>query len=287
MEENRKGIKKATILGLLGNIFLLIIKGLVGFATNSQAMIADFFNSAGDILSSIFAYFGNKISSRPQDEDHDLGHGKAEYVFSFLISIVMFYVSVRVIINSVQLLKQPGYMSYSIFLIIVCLITIVVKFLLFIYTSLLSSKLNNILIKAASLDHRNDCFLTGLSLLSIVCSYYGIFYIDGIAGIIISLWIIYQAYGIFIESYDVLTDKSISKDAKEKVLKIVERHPEIKKTQHFNSTPVGYKYQISLTIFVDGNLSTFESHKIADDLEKEIDREIEEVFLTVIHVNPL
>ena len=114
-----------------------------------------------------------------------------------------------------------------------------------------------------------------------------IFYIDGIAGIIISLWIIYQAYGIFIESYDVLTDKSISKDAKEKVLKIVERHPEIKKTQHFNSTPVGYKYQISLTIFVDGNLSTFESHKIADDLEKEIDREIEEIFLTVIHVNPL
>ena len=56
--------------------------------------------------------------------------------------------------------------------------------------------------------------------------------------------------------------------------------------RHFNSTPVGYKYQISLTIFVDGNLSTYESHKIADDLEKEIIKEVDEIYLAVIHVNP-
>ena len=59
------------------------------------------------------------------------------------------------------------------------------------------------------------------------------------------------------------------------------------KINHFNSTPVGYKYQISFTIFVDGNLSTFESHEIADTLEKEIKKEIPEIYLSVIHVNPL
>ena len=89
------------------------------------------------------------------------------------------------------------------------------------------------------------------------------------------------------ESYDVLTDKSISKDAKEKVLKIVERHPEIKKTQHFNSTPVGYRYQITLTIYVDCNLSTFKSHEIANNLEKEIVNSIDEIYLAIIHVNPI
>ena len=67
----------------------------------------------------------------------------------------------------------------------------------------------------------------------------------------------------------------------------IKKHEEIKKVIHFNSTPVGYQYQISFTIYVDGNLSTFDSHEIADTLEKEIKKEIPEIFLTVIHVNPM
>ena len=82
-------------------------------------------------------------------------------------------------------------------------------------------------------------------------------------------------------------DKSINEESKNKILSIINNYPEISGIQHFNSTPVGYKYQISFTIFVDGNLSTFDSHEIANKLEKEIDEKIEEVYLTVIHVNPI
>ena len=95
------------------------------------------------------------------------------------------------------------------------------------------------------------------------------------------------AFKIFKESYDVLMDKSISDETKDKVFEIINKHKDIKKVIHFNSTPVGYKYQISFTIYVDGNMSTFDSHKIANDLEKEIDRKIDEIYLTVIHVNPI
>ena len=93
--------KRASILGILGNIFLLIIKGIVGFISNSQSMIADSFNSFGDVFSSLMTYIGNRISSKEPDEDHNLGHGKAEYIFSFLISIVMFLTSVTVIKNAI------------------------------------------------------------------------------------------------------------------------------------------------------------------------------------------
>ena len=92
---------------------------------------------------------------------------------------------------------------------------------------------------------------------------------------------------IFLESYNVLMDKSMSKIEKDKIYEIIKKHEEIKKVNHFNSTPVGYKYQISLTIFVDGNMSTFDSHIIAIDLEKEIVKEVDEVYLAVIHVNPI
>ena len=82
MEEERfKQTKKVGILGIIGNIFLLIIKGWVGFTSKSQAMIADSINSAGDIFASLMTFIGNKIASTPQDNDHNFGHGKAEYIF--------------------------------------------------------------------------------------------------------------------------------------------------------------------------------------------------------------
>lgn len=278
-------VKKASILGIIGNIFLLIIKTIVALFTNSQAMLSDALNSTGDIISSFMTYVGNKIASKGPDEDHNLGHGKAEYIFSMLISLTMIILSVRMIYSSVKSLFISYSYHFSIYLIIVCLITIIVKLSLFIYTNSIAKKYDNLLIKANSYDHRNDCLLTTLNLIAAIIGRLGITYVDGLVGIVLSLWIIITGVRIFKESYDVLMDKGLDKQTKEKIDEIVKKYPEITKTNHFNSTPVGYQYQISLTIFVDGNLSTFESHNIANSLEKEITK-LDEVFLAVIHVNP-
>ena len=278
-----KSVRLASILGVLGNIFLLVIKGIIGFMTNSKAMIADFINSAGDVFSSFMTFIGNKIASKPYDDDHNLGHGKAEYIYSMLISIVMFITVLIILKDSILSIFKPTHYEFSIWLIVVCIITIILK----LYTNKISKKLNNLLIKANSKDHRNDCVLTLLNLISAILSRNGIYFIDGIVGTVISVWIILTAINIFKESYDVLMDKCMNDITKNEVLKIIENHKEIKKITHFNSTPVGYKYQISLSIFVDGNLSTFESHNIADNLEKEIINNIDEVYLAIIHVNPI
>lgn len=282
-----KSVKRASTLGIIGNLFLLIIKGIIGYLTSSQAMIADAFNSAGDIFSSLMTYIGNRISSKPRDEDHNLGHGKAEYVYSMLISIIMILMSLIILKDSTNSLFVNVKYEFSIWIIIVCIITILVKLTLFIYTNKLSKKYNNLLIKANSKDHINDCVITFCNLISGLLTLKGIYIFDGIVGIGISLWIIITSMKIYKESYNVLMDKSISNETKEKVYEIIKQHKEIKRVIHFNSTPVGYKYQISFTIYVDGNMSTFESHEIADKLEKEINKKIEEIYLTVIHVNPI
>lgn len=282
-----KSIKIASILGIIGNIFLLIIKAIVGFITNSQAMIADAFNSAGDIFSSLMTFIGNKIASKPYDDDHNLGHGKAEYIYSMFISIVMGAMAVFVLKDSIKSIFIGNEYEFSIWLIVVCLITIVVKLSLFLYTNKVSKKLNSLLLEANAKDHKNDCLITSLNLIASLLSLKGIYVVDAIVGTVISIWILITAINIFKKSYDVLMDKSINEKAKNDVLEIIKKHNEIKKVTHFNSTPVGYKYQISFSIFVDGNLSTFESHKIADDLEKEINSKIDEIYLTVIHVNPV
>ncbi len=285
--ERYKSAKKASIIGIIGNIFLLGIKGTIALITNSQAMIADSVNSAGDIFSSLMTYIGNKIASKPCDECHNLGHGKAEYIFSMLISLSMIAVSIKLLLDSISSFQNSENYIFSWWLIVVCITTICVKLGLYIYTHRLSKKHNNLLIDANAKDHRNDCVVTTFTLISSLLSFKRILWFDAIVGIGISLWICYTGIKIFLESYNVLMDKSIDNEGKNKVLEIIKNHPEIKKVQHFNSTPVGFKYQISFTIFVDGNLTTFESHEIANTLEKEIAEKIEEIYLTIIHVNPI
>ena len=99
-------IKRASILGILGNLFLLIIKFIVGFISHSQAMISDAFNSAGDIVTSLMTFIGNKIANKPKDKEHNLGYGKAEYIFSMLISVSMIIVSIETLKSSFEVNKD-------------------------------------------------------------------------------------------------------------------------------------------------------------------------------------
>lgn len=285
--ERYKRVNIASIFGIVGNIFLFFIKSLIGIITNSQSMIADAFNSGGDILSSLITFIGNRIASKQADDDHNLGHGKAEYVYSMIMSILMIITSISLLKNSFYSIFKKQFYNFSIWLVIVCFVTIIIKLFLYFYTRRIAKEENNLLIKANSNDHKNDCLITSLNLLSIILAQKSLFFIDGIVGSIISIWIIISYLKIFKESYDVLMDKSISDETKNKVYEIIKEHKEIKKIQHFVSTPVGYKYQISVTIFVDGNLSTTHSHEIADRLEKEINKRCDDIYLTVIHVNPL
>lgn len=281
-----KSARLASILGIIGNIFLLIIKSIIGIITHSQSMISDALNSAGDIVSSVMTFIGNKVSSKEADDDHNLGHGKAEYIFSMLISILMIFMSISVFISSIKSLFFDYNYNYSEFLLLVCIITITLKFILYIITSRIAKKYNNLLVSANAKDHINDCLLTSLNLIAQIFGKFGITYVDGLVGSMVAIWIFIVAVKLFKESYDVLMDKGMNDDLKQEVIKIINKHPEIKKINHFNSTPIGYQYQISLTIFVDGSLSTFESHEIANTLEKEISA-LDEIYLTVIHVNPI
>lgn len=281
-----KSANTVSILGVVGNIFLLVIKTIIGIITHSQAMISDALNSAGDIVSSLMTFIGNKISSKEADEDHNLGHGKAEYIFSMLISELMLLFSISVLYSSIKSLFVEYNYNYSNYLQVVCILTIVVKFILYLITSRVAKKFDNLLVAANSKDHINDCILTSLNLIASIFGAYGITFVDGLVGSLVGIWIFVVAIKLFKESFDVLMDKGMNEKLKNKVIKIIKRHPEIKKINHFNSTPIGYQYQISLTIFVDGNLSTYESHEIANNLEEEIST-LDEIYLTVIHVNPI
>lgn len=249
-------------------------------------MIADAANSAGDIFASLMTFIGNKIASEPQDKSHNFGHGKAEYIFSMFISISMILIAFKLLFDSIYTLIYGSKLTFSWFLVIVCIITIFVKLALYLYTKHISKKYENILLDANKKDHRNDCITTVFTLTSILLTLADIYWFDGIVGIGISVWICFTGIKIFIESYNVLMDISIDEKTKEIIIDLAHSYKEIQKIGEISSTPVGYQYIVVLTIYVDGNMTTFKSHNLADSLEKDVNI-LDKIYRAIVHVEPI
>lgn len=287
MNEERFNItKKVGIFGIIGNVFLLIIKATVGFVFKSQSMIADSFNSAGDIFASLMTFIGNRIASVPNDEDHNFGHGKAEYIFSMFIGISMIFVAAKLFYDSICTLILGSKLEFSWLLIIVCIATIIIKLSLYLYTKSASKKYNNILLESNMKDHKNDCIVTTFTLISIILSLFGIYWFDSVVGIGISIWIGYTGISIFLESYNVLMDISVDEKTKDLILDIIHSYKDVKKIDSISSSPVGNQYIIFITICLDGNLSTFESHRLANSIEETVSK-LDNVYKTIVHVEPI
>ena len=198
----------------------------------------------------------------------------------------MIFVALKLIYDSVISLFNPKEISIPNLAIIVCIITITIKLIPFVYTSFLSKRTDSILIKALKQDHRNDCIVTTFTLISIILSMFGIYWFDGIVGIGISVLICITGIKLFIDSYNVLMDSSMDDETKQKILDIVKNYPFFFLFFFFFLKSVRYKYLFSISIYVDGNMSTFDSHQIADKLEKELNS-LDSVYLSIIHVNPI
>lgn len=279
--------KKAGILGILANLFLFLLKIIVGLLSKSQAMIADGFNSIGDVFASFMTFIGNKIASVSDDEDHNFGHGKAEYIFSMFISISILVIGIKLLYDAIISLILNNKVYFSIYLVLVCLFTITIKLILYFYTKRLYNKEKNILLKSSMLDHRNDVFLTSGVLLSVLFSKLGIYFVDGLVGIIISIWFLLSGIKLFKESYNVLMDISLDKETKEKIIKMCMKEDDVLLVEDIHSVSIGYKYIVVLTISVSGNLDTFTSHKIATLIEKKITKSFDNVKEVFVHINPI
>ncbi len=274
------------VIGFLGNAFLFLLKIIVGVISGSQALIADAINSASDSFASIMTWIGNKISSVPNDDSHNYGHGKAEYIFSMLISISMMLVSVKLLIDGIVAIVNKDKLIFSWVAVLTCVITLLTKLGLFCFTKKMYNRHENLLVKATMIDHRNDCLITLFTTIAILFSGIGIYWFDKVVGISIAIWIFVVGVKIFKESYFVLMDGSIDNESKNVILAIIKENSDIKRIGTLYSVPIGHQYLVAITIFVNKNLTIAKSHKIADELEKNIMKKIDKIKEVIVHIEP-
>jgi len=277
--------KKVAVMGVSANILLLGLKLAVGFLSRSQAMIADGFNSAGDVFASAMTYIGNKIASQPEDENHPYGHGKAEYIFSMIISFSLLLVAGEVLKSSVRAIVSRKVFVFSWWLVGIAVFTIIIKFGLYLYTRKTGRKEDNLLVLANSEDHRNDIFVTGSTLLGIILGVNGIYWLDGVVGIGISVWMAFTGIRIFHSSYRVLMDTNMDKILEKDILNEISSINGIDHIDKITAKPIGFKYIIIVKVSVLGDMTVNESHGIAAEIKAKL-KSLKNVGDVVVHINP-
>lgn len=280
-----KSTKKVALLGILSNIVLLVLKLSVGVISHSQSMIADGLNSAGDVFSSIMTYIGNWISSRPHDEEHPFGHGKAEYIFSLIISLSLLLVAYQIFRNSLQSWQTQNNFVFSIWLLLVALITIIVKASLFLFCRKIGRTQENLLVLANAEDHRNDVFVTLSTLLSIFLGSWKIYWVDAFVGMGIALWIAYTGIQIFISAYGVLMDSNIDEKVKKDLIEIMKKVPGVCHVDDVRAKPVGLSFILLVKVSVPATMTVYEGHSVAAEIKQQL-KDLPQIEDVVVHVNP-
>lgn len=278
--------QRIAFMGIAANVLLLAGKLTIGFSTRSQAMIADGFNSAGDVFASAMTLAGAKIAGRPEDTSHPYGHGKAEYIFSMLISVSLLLVAYRIGSGSIESVINREAFLFSWWLILIAAFTIVLKLGLFLYTRKAGREEDNLLILANSEDHRNDVFVTSSTLIGILAGTLGIFWLDGVVGFGISLWIAFTGIKIFRSAYHVLMDYNMDEGLKDSITGVIQSIPGVDHIDDVIAKPTGVNFIIIVKISVSGSMTVNESHSIAAQIRKQL-REIKKVGDVVVHINPV
>lgn len=285
MEKANKAAKNVGIIGIIFNLILLSLKFIIGIVFNSQGLIADAVNSFGDVFSSICTFVGGKISEKPADEDHEFGHGKAEFVASFLIGIFMIFVSFKTFSSGIMSIIQKEGFKFSYLLILIPIITIITKFGLYIYCKKKAKTTSSLLILSNAKDHRNDIILSLGVIVGILFGIKGYFFVDGIVGIVISIIIIITGIRITKEAYDTLIDKCIDIDIIKDMKNQIEKVDGVNHIDSIKSKPTGVLHMLIVKISVDPNMTVKESHKIAGII-RDLLRKFPNVYDAVVHINP-
>ncbi len=285
MDKASIAAKRVGIIGIISNFFLLCAKFIVGIIFKSQGLIADAVNSFGDVFSSIITYIGGKISEKPADEDHEFGHGKAEFVASFLIGIFMVMVSIDTLYSGIMSIVNNEKFTFSYFLLIVPIVTIITKGVLWVYCSKQYNKHNSLLILSNAKDHRNDIILSLGVIIGIACGYFGYYFVDGIVGIAISGVIIVTGVQIIKEAYDVLIDKCIDIEIVNEMKTKIEQTEGVNHLDSIKSKPTGTLHMLVVKVSVDPEMTVRRSHNIAAEIRSNL-RQYPNVYDVVVHINP-
>lgn len=276
-----------TIMGLVCNTFLCLLKVISGMMIHSVSIMSDGFNNLSDGLSCLITLIGFKVANKPADEEHPFGHGRMEYIVSFISCIIIFVVIYGLLKESITKLIHLEKIIFNNVLFVLLLASVLVKVWMCFYNKKLGEQLNNLAMKTASQDARNDAFATLLSIVAMVlaCVYPNIPF-DGAAGILLSFFLFYSAFGMAKEIVSAILGNPIDPEIAEEIKTEILSDPQIHGIHDLMLHEYGPNTMFgSAHCEMDSDISLMQAHEIVDEAERHI---LEKYHVQMsLHVDPL
>ena len=285
---NEQTALKATYFSIVGNTSLAIIKGFAGFFGNSYALIADAIESTADIFASLLVLFGIKYSSRPADENHPYGHGRAEPLITFLVVGFLITSATVIAYESIINIRTPHNLPKSWTLLILAAI-IVWKEYSFRVVMKKSIESNSSSLKADAWHHRSDAITSiaafiGISIALIMGKGYEA--ADDWAALFASVFIFYNSYLIFRPALGEIMDEHLYEDLVLEIRKVSREVDGIIDTEKCFIRKAGMKYHVDLHAIVNASISVKEGHDLSHKLKDALKLEIPKLGQVLIHIEP-
>jgi cation diffusion facilitator family transporter len=289
IKENSRIAINTVYWSIAGNTLLALIKGFAGIMGNSYALIADSIESTTDIFSSILVLFGLKYASRPPDENHPYGHGKAEPLITFAVVGFLIVSATVIATESIHNIQTPHAIPEWYTIVILAAI-VVFKEINYRFVQRRGEETESSSLKADAWHHRSDAITSLTAMFGIgiaLCMGPGYETADDWAALAASGFILYNAYLIFRPALGEIMDEHVHDELIAQIRQVAVNIDGVRGTEKCFVRKTGMHYFVDLHIMVDGELTVTEGHDIAHSLKDEIRLRLPQIVDILIHVEPV
>ncbi|MBI9015762.1 MAG: cation transporter [Phycisphaerae bacterium] len=273
-------------LSIFINLVLFIIKLIIGLVLNSVSLVADAIHTLSDCGSSIVVLIGFKASCKPGDREHPFGHGQAEHIAGLIVAITLIVAGIELFKSSTMRIIHPVATAHVSFLVLVIMIgTIIAKELMGRFAIELGNAMDSQALKADGWHHRSDAISTVFVVIAIWCSNKGYGWVDGVAGLVVAGIVVQCGYKLAKQAIHPLLGQRPSMQVIEEIDKIANGVPGVQAVHDVIVHQYGQTRMISLHIEVQSQLSAMDLHDIAENVERELARQLCQH--VVVHIDPI
>ena len=257
-------------ISVLVNSILFILKLLIGIMVGAVSVIADAVHTLSDVVSSIVVIWGFKQAEKPADVEHPYGHGRAEYIATLIIAILLCVAGIEFIKASIDRIQNPEQMVAEWWMILILMVTIILKEITARYAEFLSSKIASGVLHADAWHHRIDAISSILVVAAMIAGKYGYPVVDGWAGLGVALFLIFTGFEIAKDAVDDLIGKPPASEEVEVIRQIVMSVDGVLGAHDITIHSYGHDKFISVHVEIDADKSTAEAHDISEEVEHKL-----------------
>ena len=288
-QKNVKIAMKVSVIGIAVNVVLTIFKMIAGIVSNSSAMVSDAVHSFSDVASTVVVMLGIKAAAKEKDRKHQYGHERMESLTALILSFFLIITAIGIGIDGVDKIRigikgglaTPGYLA-----LIAALVSIVIKEWAYWYTRAAAKKIKSAALLADAWHHRSDSLSSIGSFIGIAGARIGFPILDPIASLVICVLIFKVAIDIARNAANQMVDSSCSEEVENEITKIALKQDGVRSVDSLRTRMFGSKFFVDIEIAVDGNLSIYQGHDIAELVHDEIEDRFSDAKHCMVHVNP-